>query len=120
MKRSSFDVSKLTNLQSLCLRAAHIDNEQVDVFLYVLSMLKSPGLRRITLAIRHDNRFMEVKELDDFLALQFKNLEIVVVQCIGLSGEELAEATTEIQSMFSQVHRRGLLRIQSYVSPFYY
>ncbi|KAK7682435.1 hypothetical protein QCA50_014640 [Cerrena zonata] len=113
-----FNFSQLTNLKSIALHSAVADQVQVEVFVHVLSTLKASQLRYITLAIRYRGRIMTLEPVDNCISGQFKNLEMVVIECVGREGDKLNEARQEIEEMFPQLSRRGMLRVQNYVEPF--
>lgn len=120
MQRWALDLSNLTNLKYIGLHAADLDALQIEAHLHILSTINAPRLRHITFAIDHDDRCTEVRELDDLVSQKFRTLEVFVVECIGLFGAELERVREEIQTMFSQMNRRGLLTIQSYKTPYNY
>ncbi|KAK7685022.1 hypothetical protein QCA50_011857 [Cerrena zonata] len=120
LERFGYCFSKLTNLRSITLHGEKLEGFQVETFLHILSDLNAPGLRQITLAIRHDNRYTAVKELDDCLTHKFKSLEAVTVECVDLEGADLEVARQEIQAIFVQANYRGLLTVQGHTDPFRY
>lgn len=120
VNRYDFDFSKLTNLKSITLHAAFTDDIQLDVFLHIFSTLKAEELRQITMVFRHDNRYTGLERLDDCLAENFKDLEAVIIECVGLYDTELDEARQELRAMFPQMVCQNVLRIQSCVNVFRY
>lgn len=116
----NFDISKLTNLKSISLHGGILDRLQRGALLYILSSLNAPSLRQVTLTFRHDSRFKDNKEIDQCLAEKFKHLDRLIVECIGPQKDEIGKARCEIQDMFPQMERRGMLVIRNYTQPFRY
>lgn len=120
VKDANFDFSHLNNLKSICFHCGFLESLQVEVLLYILSTLRAPALRKITLALKHHSRFTKVGELDEYLSSKFKNLELVVVECINVAKDEMKEARADLHTIFSQTLHRGLLKVQNFVETFRY
>lgn len=120
MEECGFNFSQLTNLKSIALHSALADQVQVEVFVHILSTLKASQLQYITLALVYRDHVTTLEPIDDCLSGKFKNLEMVVIECVGIEGDELEEARQEIKDMFPQLSHRDMLRVQNYEQPFLY
>lgn len=114
-----FSISKGTNLKCFAIRGTLLDTSQRELFIHVLFALNAPRLQHVILAFEHDNRFMNVKDIDDCLGVRFKNLELLTVECVGLQEVQLECACREIRKMFPQMARRGMLRVLSVTESFH-
>lgn len=97
-----------------------MDKFQTDGFIYLLSSLKAPELRRITLVLPFDNELRYPQLLDDFIDERFQSVEEVYVDFLLYDWAEEEMTRQGMKEMFPKMARRGILTVRHHPEPFHY